>query len=176
MNRALSAALAGALGLAAAPAFADEAVAAEFVRWFQERCARPIQAGLHPVTEGLAPAGAEIAARFPPVPGYADLEGRRLSFWAAPGDASGALVLVIEETAKSERCAVVTREFTAARFARLMKETYPDYVGQAADEAVINARAFLEDPSGQGRSLVYSSYHDAAHQVSAGVVSMSEAE
>lgn len=174
MNRGLAALLAA--SFAAAPAVAAENVAERFVNWFQQRCAQPIQQGAAPDVSGLVVAGAEVIQRYPTVPDYADLEGRSLSFWVSREDLAGEIILVVEETAKSERCAVVTRAFTAERFARLMKETYPDYVGQAADEAVINARAFLEDPSGQGRSLVYSSYHDAAHQVSAGVVSMSEAE
>lgn len=174
MNRRLAAALAA--SLLAGPAAASDDVAARFVSWFQERCAWPIQRGESPDVSGLVPAGAEVIARFPTVPDYEDMAGRTLSYWVSPEDAAGAVILVVEETAKSERCAAVTRDFTAARFARLMKETYPQYVGEASDEAVINARAFLEDPSGQGRSLVYSSYHDAAHRVSAGVVSMSEAE
>ena len=174
MNRPLSAALAA--SLFALPAIASEDAAARFVNWFQERCAWPIQRGETPNLSGLVPAGADVIARFPTVPDYEDMAGRTLSFWVSPDDPAGSVILVVEETAKSERCAAVTREFTAARFARLMKETYPQYVGEAADEAVINARAFLEDPSGQGRSLVYSSYHDPENQVSAGVVSMSEAE
>ncbi|MFN3263052.1 MAG: hypothetical protein ACE37J_21080 [Pikeienuella sp.] len=174
MNRALAAALA--VSFAAAPAAASDDVAERFVSWFQERCARPIQQGAAPDVSLLVSAGAEVIQRYPTVPDYADLEGRSLSYWVSRDDLAGEIVIVVEHTPKSERCAVVTRAFTAERFARLMKETYPDYVGQSSDEAVINARAFLEDPSGQGRSLVYSSYHDAQHGVSAGVVSMSEAE
>ncbi|QIE57542.1 hypothetical protein G5B40_20075 [Pikeienuella piscinae] len=160
---------------AASPADVN-AIGDRFAGYFRDRCALPIKAGDAPDTAGLIPATAEVIARFPKVPDYEELSGRDLSFWMAPDDSQGAVILVIEEGPEGERCAAVTEAFSTEQFAGLLKKTYPEYLGEASDDSVVNARAFLDDAGDSTRSVIYSSYHDAKTRVSAGVVSLSEAD
>lgn len=147
-----------------------------FARYFRERCALPIKAGDAPDTSGLIPAATAVIARFPKVPEYEELSGRDLSFWMAPDDPQGSVILVIEAGPEGKRCAAATEAFSTDQFAGLLKKTYPEYLGETPNEKVVNARAFLDDAGDSARSLVYSSYHDAKTGVSAGVVSLSETD
>lgn len=147
-----------------------------FVKYFRGRCAEPLRAGMSPDTMGLVPATTAVAASYPKVPEYKELIGRDLSFWTEPDDPEGSVILVIEKGAEGKRCAAVTGAFTAEQFAQLVKSTYPEYVAQAPDEKVVNARAFLGETGDGSRSLIYSSYHDEKTEISAGVVTLSEAD
>ncbi|WP_340110186.1 hypothetical protein [Pikeienuella sp. HZG-20] len=147
-----------------------------FSAYFKERCAVPLRAGAAPDTIGLVPASDVITASYPKVPEYREFSGRDLSFWTAPDDPKGSVILVIENGVAGRRCAAVTRAFTAEQFAQLVKATYPEYVGATSDENVVNARAFLDDAADDELSLVYSSYHDDKTRISAGVVSLSETD
>ncbi|MEX2517718.1 MAG: hypothetical protein WD969_00125 [Paracoccaceae bacterium] len=146
-----------------------------FIDFFSERCVASERANRAPDTSGLIPAPPAVAARYPKVPDYAELSGRSLAFWVAPEDPDGAVVLVVEEIAGSERCAAVTGAFTMSSFADTLRIGYPDYAGERTDETIVNARIFLDEADVDRRSRVYSTYHDEQHGVSALVLSLSDA-
>lgn len=146
-----------------------------FIEFFSERCVAPEQENRAPDISGLIPAPRTVAARYPKVPNYAELSGRSLSFWVAPEDPEGEVILVVEEMPGSERCAAVTDAFTMSRFAETLRVSYPDFGVERKDEAIVNVRVFLDEPDADRRSKIYSTYHDPQHGVSALVISLSDA-
>lgn len=181
-NAALTAAAAFALSAcepkpAAAPGTTptDPQWAAErFIPYFDERCAAPIRAGRAPDVEGLVPVSPAVAASYPKVPAYKELRNRALSFWTDADDTAGGVILIVEQGPRSTRCAVATRAFDAAEFARVLKLAYPDVMAASPDERVINLRLVIPGETTAEESKVYSTYHDPEGRVSALVLSESE--
>lgn len=149
-------------------------VAQRFVSFFDARCALPESEGRAPLTAGLKPASFLVVGRYAKVPDYVELAGRNLAFWASPDDPSGRAILVVEEMKGSERCAAVTDSFDKATFAATLRGAYPEFTGDYTDDVLVNTRVFVDSPEGDDVSLVYSSYFDDEHGVSALVISRAE--
>lgn len=149
-------------------------VAQRFVSFFDARCALPESEGRAPLTAGLKPASFLAVGRYAKVPDYVELAGRNLAFWAAPDDPAGRVILVVEEMKGSERCASVTDAFDKATFAATLRAAYPEFTGDYSNDTLVNTRVFVGSPEGENVSLVYSSYFDDEHGVSALVISRAE--
>lgn len=158
-----------------APPEAGAAAAADrFIPYFQERCLQPLSAGAAPDTNLLVPASDDIIGRYPRAGDYVELDGRRLSFWMEPQDERGSVILVLEATEDTDRCAVITDGFTADAFAGKLKSSYPEYLERGDDEQVIKARISIAAGDRKRSSRIFTTYHDPARGVSALIMTVSE--